>query len=174
MRPATIMQRYFQGSIDHKLATARMLYKEHGAVLLRDNHIQEQLLLLKAASKGLNDQMVTMDMPSRCTRCAARGGGCCSALMADNSDALLLLINMLIGISIRRHHHSDQCCFLGEQGCTLAIKPIFCLNYNCSHILTSSQPATLRQLEQSSATLLCRQTMLEAALLQFITCKETL
>ncbi len=174
MRPATILQRYFQGSVDHKLATAHMLYQEHGAVLLGDDHIREQLLLLETAAKRLKDQMVAMEMPRRCTRCAARSDGCCSALMADNSDALLLLINMLTGINISRHHHPDQCCFLGKQGCTLAVKPIFCLNYNCSHILTGSRPAALRQLERSSATLLCRQTTLEAALLQFIICKETL
>ena len=112
--------------------------------------------------------MRTMDLGQLCGRCAARpGGGCCSAYMADNTDSIQMLINLLLGVRIAQQQDSgENCCFLGAQGCLFLIKPIFCLNYNCSHILESAKPGSLENLYQRAAAVLSQQTKIEELLLE--------
>jgi len=87
--------------------------------------------------------------------------------MAGNSDAILLLINLLQGNAIEiLEKRTDECCFLGPQGCNLQTKPIFCLNYNCSHITEGATTGQMDELEKKAAALLKEQTILEADLLQ--------
>ncbi|MBI4791936.1 MAG: hypothetical protein HY789_04200, partial [Deltaproteobacteria bacterium] len=61
-----------------------------------------------------------------------------------------------------------ECCFLGQEGCTLTVKPIFCLNYNCSHILTGNDSMVVKNLEKAAAAVLLAQTAVEKMLLERI------
>jgi hypothetical protein len=89
--------------------------------------------------------------------------------MEANSDTILLLINRLQGVTARRQHEpSGECCFLGNSGCILPVKPIFCLNYNCSHIHDQASRTEVHTLEQLAGTLLTEQTRLESMLMQHI------
>lgn len=55
---------------------------------------------------------------------------------------------MQMGINVTIQHKNDiDCCFLGSHGCILPIKPIFCLNYNCTHIQGAATPEEMRLLE---------------------------
>ncbi len=161
---------YFSGTVEDKLTTGRQLYSLHGSALLGQEDIVGTLNRLRQCQAMLTSRMATMDMGRRCSACAAKpSGGCCSSYMAANTDAVLLLINLLIGSEVSIQHNNDiECCFLGSKGCTLVIKPIFCLNYNCSHIKNAASTAQMALLEQTAAALLGEQTLLETTLLQRI------
>jgi len=161
---------YFSGSVEEKLEVSRRLFAEHGSSLLQQQEIIGGLARLQQDESALNEQMRAMDMGNRCSACAEQaGGGCCSGYMAGNSDAILLLINQLMGIEVKIQHANDvECCFLGSFGCTLQIKPIFCLNYNCSHIKEAASPRRMEKLEKRAAVLLGDQTDMESLLLELL------
>ncbi len=161
---------YFSGSVEEKLEVSRQLFAEHGQSLLQQLEIITGLARLQHSENALNEQMLAMDMGSRCSACAAQAtGGCCSGYMAANTDAILLLINQLMGIEVRVQHANDtECCFLGSMGCILQIKPIFCLNYNCSHINEAATTQQMLALEKKAGVLLGEQTALESLLLDLL------
>jgi hypothetical protein len=161
------MQSYYSGAPAEKLAAARTLFAGLADQLRALPQLQEELGRLRLLTHMLNEQMRAMEMGQRCGRCAARpGGGCCSALMADNTDSLQLLINLLLDVSVTRQPNSgENCCFLGAQGCVFLVKPIFCLNYHCTHIVDSADPEHLDILYQRVAAVLSRQTRIETLLL---------
>ena len=162
------LDRFFSGTIDEKMEKMAELYNRHGTQLLKNNAIIHSLALLNEYTTALSVQMTTMDMGRLCCNCASRnGGGCCSSYMEANSDVILLLINRLHGTTVsRRCSNADECCFLGDTGCILPIKPMFCLNYNCTHIHELATRAEMKNLEQLGGRILTEQTRLETILLQ--------
>ena len=164
------IDRFFSGAVQDKLASAEELFSRYGADLLQEKTFLNKLSGLRARVVSLERHMETMEMGARCAACAAQpGGGCCSAYMAGNSDVLLLLINMLIGVEVNlRHHSGSDCGFLGKRGCILSIKPIFCLNYNCTHIRGAASEGQMRLLDKHAGTVLSLQTEIETMLLERI------
>ena len=61
-----------------------------------------------------------------------------------------------------------ECFFLGENGCILLFKPIFCLNYLCGRIQKESSGEELKILEQKTATLLGVQVDFEQQLIRLL------
>lgn len=161
---------YFSGSVEEKLEVSRQLFAAHGQALLQQQEVMNGLARLQHSEAALNAQMQKMDMGSRCSVCAAQAtGGCCSGYMAANTDAILLLINQLMGIEVSSQHANDtECCFLASMGCILQIKPIFCLNYNCSHINEAATTQQMPALEKKAGVLLGEQTALESLLLDLL------
>lgn len=157
----------YHGTPAEKLAQARLLQKDLGEHLQADAAFTSELAQLRHRCQALADQMQAMAMGALCTACATRAdGGCCSAYMVGNTDSLQILINLLLGQSVHMRTPADsECCFLGPTGCPFMAKPIFCLNYNCHHILTGSEPADLALLEQRAAAVLSQQTHIESLLL---------
>ena len=169
-RAARHLNLYFSGPVKEKLAVSRQLFASHGQNILQQQEVLDRLDRLRTGEAVLNTQMRTMGMGSRCSACAAQAtGGCCSSYMAANTDAILLLINQLLGTEVEIQHENDiECCFLGTSGCILQIKPIFCLNYNCSHIKTAASPRQMQELEKKAGALLSEQTGLESLLLELL------
>jgi hypothetical protein len=165
---AHFVQTYYSGTPAEKLAEARTLFAEYVERLLASPLLRAELDQLRRHARALSEHMRIMDLGQFCGRCAARpGGGCCSASMADNTDSIQMLINLLLGVSTARQRDSGEyCCFLGAQGCLFLIKPIFCLNYNCSHILEGAKPGRLANLYQRAAAVLSQQTKIEELLLE--------
>jgi hypothetical protein len=163
----TMNELYF-GMVPQKLACARTLYERAGEELLARPDLRRMLRELTVLSAALQLRMGEMSMFSLCRSCAARpGGGCCSAYMANETDALLLLLNMLLGVEVAAQREDTvECCFLGQEGCILTVKPIFCLNYNCSHILTGNGAEVLQDLEKAASAVLLAQTAVEKMLLE--------
>lgn len=161
-------QHWYHGTPAEKLAQARLLQQELGEQLFADTAIKAALAQMRHHCQALSDQMQAMAMGVLCTTCAARAdGGCCSAYMADNTDSLQILINLLLGQAVQLREPADsECCFLGATGCPFMAKPIFCLNYNCHHIQTGSNPDALILLEQRAAAVLSQQTAIESLLLE--------
>ena len=156
--------------MEKTLALARSLYKDHGARLSGEQEVIDGLSLIRRQESALNVQMQRMDMGKRCGTCAAReGGGCCSAYMGGNADSILLLINMLLQKTVAfQHDNGIDCRYLGATGCILPIKPIFCLNYNCSHIRDAATNREMARLEGHAAGLLSAQTELETTLVDLL------
>jgi hypothetical protein len=165
-----IYSSFYSGDVLVKLAAARDLHARYGGMLALRPDIMSQLAATQASGHALQAQMGAMGMGQTCTQCAGRaGGGCCSSYMAGENDVLQLLMNLLaeVQVSIRKDDDLIECCFLGEKGCILALKSMFCLNYNCSHIREKEHGPTLLLLEQRTGELLSRQTVLENLLLDF-------
>ncbi|MBU0943279.1 MAG: hypothetical protein KJ804_21285 [Proteobacteria bacterium] len=166
-----IVNSCYCGNGSLKLELAERLGKEYGRKLLQHVAIQAQLTVLKEAVTALDLHMGAMEMGKTCSHCAAKpDGGCCSAYMGnENNDALQLLMNILAGVTVKQVRHDGvECGFLGETGCLLLFKPIFCLNYLCARIQNESSVEVLRILEQKTATLLGAQVNLEQQLIQFL------
>ena len=165
----TIEELYFS-DVEQKLACARRLCEQFGTELLTMPGMREKLNQLEAYSRALEQQMAGMSMFVLCKSCAEKsGGGCCSAYMANETDAPLLLLNMLLGVAVSsQRDDAVECCYLGPQGCTLRVKPIFCLNYNCHHILTGNDAAVLKNLEKAASAVLLMQTAVEKILLEYL------
>lgn len=153
---------YFS-DVEGKLFLARQLFDEHSTELSMQPILSSQLAKLKLVSQVLHEQMASMSLSVFCKACAKKaGGGCCSAYMANETDAFLLLINMLLGVRVMpQRNDSFECSYLGDQGCILFVKPIFCLNYNCHSILQGNDPVALKNLEKISSTVLLQQIAIE-------------
>jgi hypothetical protein len=161
---------YFSGTVKDKLVCARQLFTEHESDLMQQKNIRGGIAGLRRHEAVLDAHMGTMQMGSRCSACATKtDGGCCSSYMAGNTDAILLLINLIMGINVSIQHTNDiDCCFLGSHGCILSIKPIFCLNYNCTHIQKAATSEEMRLLDKYTGALLSLQTKIEGLLLELI------
>ena len=165
-RAALLLERLYSGTPTDKLATARRLHTVFAA-RPEDAPLAAALDELREHAEALAAHMRSLDFGALCTACASRpDGGCCSAYMADNVDAVLLLINLLLGCDVRPVGTDPAGCrFLGERGCVLLIKPIFCLNYNCRAILDTTPAAGLAELFRRAAAVLSGQTRVEEMLL---------
>ena len=160
----------FFGSVAVKIDLAHNLHNQHRQTLLADKTISGQLLHLTTLSAALAEKMNALDMGACCSQCASRAnGGCCSSYMANETDTVLLLINLLQGHEVARQRPEDEeCLFLSSKtGCTLSPKPMFCLNYNCRHIL-SQDSSLLASLATATGNILRGQTDLETRILQLI------
>ncbi|MEA2084019.1 MAG: hypothetical protein U9O82_07235 [Thermodesulfobacteriota bacterium] len=165
--PKDMRDLYFS-DVATKISIAHRLFKASGARLKADSAVKEKLMLLVRLTDILQKQMRSMGMFELCGTCGSGpDGGCCSAEMANESDAVLLFMNMLLDCEVAIRRDDDfECCFLGERGCTLILKPIFCLNYNCEKIMVGSQKEDLAKLETATARLLGEQTIFENMILQ--------
>jgi len=166
-----IIDTCYCGDGPEKLEKAEHLVTVYGKSLLQQKDIMDQLEAVKDEVSSLDVHMTAMDMGKTCSHCAATpNGGCCSAYMGhENNDALLLLMNILAGVKVRLVCDNEvECCFLGERGCILLFKPIFCLNYLCWRIREGSDGEELGVLEQKSGALLTAQSNFEQMLIRFL------
>jgi len=161
----------YNGSVVEKLQIARKLLHQHGELLKNSDGLGEVLDRMRLLAAQLQDHMTAMDMGRLCVRCAARaGGGCCSLYMAGETDAVQLLLNMLAGVTVEPVRDDGvECCYLGPRGCIFLFKPMFCLNYNCTHILQDASPVELARLESLAGQLLGQQYDAEKIILDCLT-----
>ncbi|MCL2458845.1 MAG: hypothetical protein FWF31_08390 [Desulfobulbus sp.] len=165
-----LMRVIYEGRPADKLATAKALHGKLASCPGVLPPLADELDRLRQECQALADQMEAMGLGRLCSRCAAQpGGGCCGASMADNTDAIQILINLLLGVQVAMQPENEEdCCFLGPAGCLFPAKPIFCLNYNCTHILTGADPADMATLYLRSAQVLNRQIRIDGMLLDMV------
>ena len=118
-----------------KFAIAKRLYLTLGGQI-NNEPIRQSLERLKGLALTLAEQMTAMGFGQICSKCAAKpNGGCCSRTMTDENDAVQLLMNFMSDVPVALcPDNGHECIFLGATGCTLSVKPIFCLNYDCQAI----------------------------------------
>jgi len=170
MQDAFFVQTFYSGTAAAKLFVARELQERYGPAMKACPKIREGLAQLHDHALALETHMQSMQLGRLCSSCATQaGGGCCSAYMADNTDSIMLLTNLLLGIEVRRKaNHAENCCYLSEQGCVFAIKPFFCLTYNCTHILDSADSISLAGLYKQAGAVMGQQSRVETLLLAAI------
>ncbi len=153
-----------------KYSQAHALYLRHGQQLQDKETIARLLAALRRATDTLAQWMKLQQLGILCSSCAAKpNGSCCSSYMGNNTDLLQLLSNMLLGcFAAPRTVHTDCCAYLGPKGCAFIIKPIFCLNYNCTHICNHLDSQAMQELTRLSGNVLQLQVALEEQLLENI------
>lgn len=168
-------QDFYGGSIGTRLAVAQRLYPDLAPELAANEAFARMLAQAVILEKELARIMADLDLGALCTVCGAKaGGGCCSSFMAGENDVPQLLINLLAGVSVAVLREDEECCFLGERGCLLLFKPMFCLNYNCQQIRQGAGPALMQKLDQATGKLLQQQYALEQLLLEVLRKRGTL
>jgi hypothetical protein len=168
-QPFFILKDFYRGSIRERLAIAHGLQAHLAVALAADETFARMLGRAVILQQELAQNMADLELGALCTACGIRaGGGCCSSFMAGENDVPQLFLNLLAGVPVAVLREDDECCFLGESGCLLRFKPMFCLNYNCLQIRQNAAPALLRRLEQASGLLLQQQYALEQKLLDVL------
>jgi hypothetical protein len=157
----------YDGPVSERLQLARRLYHLLVDDLLGNGNFVAGMAALNARAAELERHMAGMDLGPLCSRCATvPDGGCCSLYMAGETDAVQMLMNLLTGIAVEQvRDDGRECVFLGVTGCIFRFKPMFCLNYNCSHIQRTATPEAMRELERLAGALLTEQYALEQLLL---------
>jgi len=174
-QPLFSMRDFYGGSIQARLGVAQGLFPELAPILAGDEPFARVLAQAVSLGKELARVMADLDLGALCTVCGAKGGGgCCSSFMAGENDVPQLLINLLAGVPVAVLREDAECCFLGERGCLLLFKPMFCLNYNCRQIRQTAGPAPMQRLDQGVGRLLQQQYGLEQLLLEFLRQRGTL
>ncbi|MFA6497870.1 MAG: hypothetical protein WC256_01640 [Desulfurivibrionaceae bacterium] len=169
------LQDFYGGSISSRLGVAQMLYADLGLELGGGEAFAPMLAQAVILGKELSRVMADLNLGALCTVCGAKdGGGCCSSFMAGENDVVQLLLNLLAGVAVTALREDAECCFLGERGCLLLFKPMFCLNYNCREIQQSAGPARMQRLDQAVGLLLQQQYGLEQLLLEVLRKRGTL
>ncbi|MFQ6759546.1 MAG: hypothetical protein D9V46_01045 [Deltaproteobacteria bacterium] len=169
------LQDFYGGSIHARLGVAQRLYADLGPELAAAEPFSRLLSQAVLCQQELSRIMADLDLGALCSVCGAKvGGGCCSSFMAGENDVIQLLINLLAGVCVRILREDGECCFLGERGCLLLFKPMFCLNYDCGQIRQGAGPAPMHRLDQGVGRLLQQQYGLEQLLLEFLRQRGTL
>ena len=169
------LQDFYGGSIGIRLAVAQSLYPDLALELAANEPFARMLAQAVVLEKELARTMAGLELAALCAVCGTKvGGGCCSSFMAGENDVAQLLINLLAGVPVAALREDDECCFLGERGCLLLFKPIFCLNYNCQQIRQGAGPDRMRRLDQATGELLQQQSALEQLLLEILRQRGTL
>jgi len=165
-----MLDAFYNGSVAARLAASQRLHQLLAARLKQDDHFSRELVQLIEYAGKVSQQMAAMHYGSLCINCSSQPtGGCCSLYMAGETDALQMLLNLLAGIDVRPVClDGEECLFLGDAGCIFLFKPMFCLNYNCTHIHRTAPPEAMQELERLSGALLGKQYELEQYLLTII------
>ena len=174
-QPRFTLQDFYGGSIHARLGVAQRLYADLGPELATAEPFSRLLSQAVLCQQELSRIMADLDLGALCSVCGAKvGGGCCSSFMAGENDVIQLLVNLLAGVCVRILREDGECCYLGERGCLLLFKPMFCLNYNCRQIQQGAGPASMHRLDQGVGRLLQQQYGLEQLLLEFLRQRGTL
>ena len=170
MTPSLFFDDLYSGTILDKINRAHLLYDQIREELNGDGCFVSEFNKLQKLQAQLVEVMIGLNLGVLCSACGSKdGGGCCSAFMSGENDVIQLLFNLVAGIEVTPQHiDGAECCFLGERGCILLFKPMFCLNYNCGQINDTSSSVQMAQLEKTGASLLRQQYHLEQLVLTML------
>lgn len=116
-----------------EILAAKRLYADCGETLLADPAVGKRIQRYREALRATRAAMEAEGIYAACAACAGRvEGGCCFCGVEEWYDSVLLLINLLMGVRFPLTRALEEgCLFVGSEGCTLAAKHSFCLNYLC-------------------------------------------
>jgi hypothetical protein len=160
----------YGGAVESRLEYSRTIAGHVQPILETRDTFRDAFQRLQKYANELNRHMSEMDLGSLCSSCAAKPtGGCCSLYMSGETDAVQMSLNILAGLDVRVScKNGRDCVFLGDSGCIFLFKPMFCLNYNCSHIHKVGRLEDVKQLEQYTGQLLSQQYELEQHILKLL------
>ncbi len=160
----------FCGDVGQNVNKTRQLFDQIGDEIRCDATVQQHLVSITGLLTAVDVEMHRLELATLCSACAAEpGGGCCFAGMAAEAEVVVLTINQLLGCTVSQHDSAaDECCFLGQYGCTLRCKPIFCLSYTCPKMNHRYSRRALAALDAACARALREQLSLEHRLQQLL------
>ena len=151
---------------------AQALWEERSDDIRGDAVAAQALERLEEALATLREKMRAARMDRICRVCGEHNdGGCCGASVARQVDPWLLLAGRLLGThATPMHHDPTTCCFLGPDGCVLALKPFICVQYDCREMIASVDPGRLAAVQQARDELLDAWVVVESRLREL--CRE--
>jgi len=131
------------GTVENEIGRARALYREHGRTLAAVNGSLDLLEKVQKAILKTGEVMERLEVTAACSRCAdAELGSCCFEGVEEWYDHILLYINLVMGVDPPESREiPDGCLFVGSNGCKLAARHAFCINYLCPNLHRSLNPS---------------------------------
>jgi hypothetical protein len=157
-------------SIEDKIRAARHLYDLWSDQLKREPNIHQLIGKLKSCLENSRAAMLELGIVETCKHCdQEEGGSCCGAGLENKFDTFLLLLNLLLGISLpEKHRRPESCYLLTEEGCTLKVRLVLCVDFLCPKILNTISHGDLIRLQQVSGDELTTGFMLYDAIKRFL------
>lgn len=164
----------YEGPVECRLAYSQNIVAKMQSRLYENVHLQQLFQQLQQYAGELNDYMRGLDLGSLCSHCASKpSGGCCSLFMSGETDAVQMALNSLAGVDVQMVCDNNQdCVFLSDTGCIFLFKPMFCLNYNCTHIHETRAVKDVQRMEQLTGQLLSQQYELEKYVLELLVTQD--
>jgi hypothetical protein len=156
--------------IREKISEAQDLFAIWGGSLRKDPQI---IFLLNSLDKKIAASGKAMDacgISSACMCCDQEDGEtCCGAGIENKYTSRLLLINLLFGNALPENRlRSNSCFFLSENGCSLKVRLVLCVNYLCLKIQRLLPAKELTSLQQTTGEEMDEGFILEEAVKKFI------
>jgi len=122
--------------IELNIRAARALVESWAEAWLEDDPVAALLNQLRRGIGVSRKAMQEAGIPALCRQCDEQeGGSCCGAGIEDRYDPLLLAINLVLGATLPEARDcSNGCFFLKEDGCSLVVRHVLCVNYICLKI----------------------------------------
>jgi hypothetical protein len=126
------------------------------------------VFLLNSLDKKIMASGVAMEalgVTSACRQCAEEDGDtCCGAGIENRYTSRILLINLLLGNALpKKRFRANGCFFLSENGCSLKMRLVLCVNYLCRKIQRMLPTASLLSLQQITGEEMDESFILEEA-----------
>ena len=156
--------------IRQKISEAHKLFILWGEALRKNPHIGSLLKILAekiaASAKAMDDFGVS----EACRHCHEKDGStCCGAGIEERFTSWLLLINLLYGNTLPTKRFWEKgCFFLSENGCSLKVRLILCVNYLCLKIQKLRSVKELARLQKITGEEMEASFILEEAVKKFI------
>ncbi len=156
--------------IRQKILEAHKLFILWEEALRKNPHIGSLLKILAekiaASAKAMDDFGVS----EACRHCHEKDGStCCGAGIEERYTSRLLLINLLYGNTLPTKRFWEKgCFFLSENGCSLKVRLILCVNYLCLKIQKLRSVKELARLQKITGEEMEASFILEEAVKKFI------
>jgi len=160
--------------IDEAITRSRLIHHHYGGSILEEKGLIDLLEGYRVAIRTTRDLMQRMGMVKACSVCAEeKAGGCCFEGVEEWYDDLLLLVNLLLGVELPHHREIDgECLFLGRQGCKLAARYSFCINFLCPALIASLKRSQREDFASVAGDEIAKGWELEKALRRWLCLKE--
>jgi len=135
-------------TVEQRIDRAKDFFARYGRELMPEKIFQELMADYRAAIENTWRLMSDYGVIACCGACAARDpAGCCGNGVEEWYDEWLLIENLMLGCTIDGPRSMREgCLFVGPQGCGLLARHQFCVNFLCSAIVDSIDPARIQEL----------------------------
>jgi len=129
--------------VQREIGRAKALYLEHGGALALVDGSHDLLERYRKAVVRTGDMMEGLEVTAACSRCAGtKAGSCCFEGVEEWYDHVSLYVNFALGaVPPVAREIPGGCLFLGKEGCRLAARHAFCINYLCPDLRGALGPS---------------------------------
>jgi hypothetical protein len=156
--------------IFEKIKETHDLFALWGEALRKNPPIIALLKSLEVKIAASGKVMHDFGVSSACKHCEEEDGeNCCGAGIENKYTSRVLLINLLLGHALpEKRLWVRRCFFLTENGCSLKVRLVLCVNYLCLKIQRILPPEALLNLQQIIGEEMDEGFILDEAVKKFI------